>query len=283
MSKRKAKSKDDSQDGSTNLEDTIEAGTLYESQGHERNEMNRQIDTQTKAYVDTIIQATTTSIMENMWQYMDQQLEIQREWSSRCIETINQRFAMLEQTNLIGSGNNNNRPIINSLIVRINPENTHLGVAEFDEVKSVKYKLTSRKFPALSYVSLKPLSDVQGITNKEATTTEQICRWWKLLAFSSFINLQDFVYKNIVDYVKYEGEEAVLQTSESGSISIKKCTHNTAFRDISEWLMVFKAYMEAVLILYENREQELNTYRDHINELCMKYEFTAVMRYDEDR
>ena len=153
------------------------------------------------------------SIMENMRQYMDQQLEVQREWSLRCIETINQRFAQLEQTNLIGNGSNINRPrdneppkpetsrthttqttgtdynteqgegnypstpIINSLITKINSGNTLSRETELDDVKSVKYKITNRKFPALSYVSLKPLSDVQGMTNKEAIATKQIRRW----------------------------------------------------------------------------------------------------------
>ncbi|RIB27620.1 hypothetical protein C2G38_2029197 [Gigaspora rosea] len=41
--------------------------------------------------------------------------------------------------------------------------------------------------------------------------------------------------------------------------------------------------MDAVLVIYEIREQELNMYRDHINELCMRYEFTAVLRYDEEQ
>ncbi|CAG8666099.1 17073_t:CDS:1, partial [Cetraspora pellucida] len=75
MSKRKVKNKNDSQDGSTNSENTIEAGTPHVSQGYETSEINRQMDTQTKAYVEAIIQSLTTSIMENMRQYMDQQLE----------------------------------------------------------------------------------------------------------------------------------------------------------------------------------------------------------------
>ncbi|KAF0533033.1 hypothetical protein F8M41_010733 [Gigaspora margarita] len=189
MSKRKAKSKDDCQDGSTPSEDTIEA--------------------------NAIIRSTATEIMENTRQYMDQQLEIQKEWNERCIETINQRFAQLEQANLLDSRNSSNQasdnepstrqlpnisrthiiqatstegnmepqegnfpstPIINSLITRINSGDSQIGEAGSDDIKSVKYKFTSRRFPALSYLSLKPLSDVQGITNKEAIITEQIHR-----------------------------------------------------------------------------------------------------------
>ncbi|CAG8718002.1 14254_t:CDS:1 [Cetraspora pellucida] len=40
--------------------------------------------------------------------------------------------------------------------------------------------------------------------------------------------------------------------------------------------------MDAVLIIYGNREQELNSYRDHINKLCLQQSFHAVMAYDED-
>ncbi|RIB23858.1 hypothetical protein C2G38_2032377 [Gigaspora rosea] len=73
------------------------------------------------------------------------------------------------------------------------------------------------------------------------------------------------------------------RSADGGAIYIRKRKRNAAFENISEWLLAFKAYMDAVLIIYENREQELNTYKDHINELCMKYEFAAVMRYDEER
>ncbi|CAG8829601.1 1354_t:CDS:1, partial [Dentiscutata erythropus] len=55
-----------------------------------------------------------------------------------------------------GEGNYPSTPIINSLIAKINSGNTLSRETELDDVKSVKYKITNRKFPALSYVSLKP-------------------------------------------------------------------------------------------------------------------------------
>ncbi|CAG8465336.1 7618_t:CDS:2, partial [Dentiscutata heterogama] len=218
------KNKDDSQDGSTNSEDTIE----------------------TNGYTDKSSRGSNNPVISNV---------------------NNRKYVAIHGPATGSNGSNINRPRDNEPLTKQNPEtsriytmqttstdfNTEQGEeTELDDVKSVKYKITNRKFPALSYVSLKPLSDVQGMTNKEAIATEQIRR-------CSFFNLQDFAYKNIVNNVKYEDENTVLQISESGTISIKKRTRNTAFRDISEWLMAFKAYMEAVLILYENREQELNT------------------------
>ncbi|RIB11592.1 hypothetical protein C2G38_2042541 [Gigaspora rosea] len=43
------------------------------------------------------------------------------------------------------------------------------------------------------------------------------------------------------------------------TIAIRKRNHTTRFTDIAEWLLVFKAYVEAILIIYESREQELST------------------------
>lgn len=173
---------------------------------------------------------------------------------------------------------------------------------------SIKYKITTRKFPAIDYTVFKQLLAVQGMNNPKAIETERIRVWWvmnwteaqklikmlpqkpnltnrvwKALAFGSFINLQEFAYKNMVDIVKYMDEDTVLQTSENGIISVKKRPRNNTFQIISEWLLAFKSYMDAVLILYENREQELNTYRDYINELCIKYQFSAVLAYDKNQ
>ncbi|CAG8684688.1 7051_t:CDS:2, partial [Cetraspora pellucida] len=274
------------QDEKATSEDTVEVHASHESQRQDTDKRNIQIDTETKSYLDAIIQSTASAIMENMRQYIDQQLEAQREWNLRCIETINQCFAQLEQTNLIGSVENNrlqegNYPstlIINSLLARINPEYVQLREVELDEVKLVKYKLTNRKFPVLSYMSLKPLSDGQKIIELLPIKPSLPNKTWKLLAFGSFINFQDFAYKNIVNSMKYESKDTVLQTSKSGAISTKKRTRSTSFKDISEWLMAFKAYIESVLMLYKNHEQELNAYCDYINELCMRYDFAAVIR-----
>ncbi|RIB15551.1 hypothetical protein C2G38_2092905 [Gigaspora rosea] len=172
----------------------------------------------------------------------------------------------------------------------------------------IKYKMTTRKFPAIDNMAFKQLPVSQGLNNPKAKETERIRAWWvmnwtegqkliemlpckpsltnrvwKALVFGSFINLQEFAYKNMVDNVKYMEEDTVLQTADNGVISVKKCPRNNTFQNISEWLLAFKSYMDAVLILYENCEQELNTYRDHINELCIKYEFLAVLGYDENR
>ncbi|CAG8722058.1 24795_t:CDS:2 [Gigaspora rosea] len=67
-----------------------------------------------------------------------------------------------------------------------------------------------------------------------------------------------------------------------GTISIKRQSCHTTFVDFSEWLLAFKAYMDAVLVIYGNREHELNSYRDHINELYLKQSFHAITSYDED-
>ncbi|RIB21431.1 hypothetical protein C2G38_2176616 [Gigaspora rosea] len=58
--------------------------------------------------------------------------------------------------------------------------------------------------------------------------------------------------------MKYNDEDHSLQTSKGGVIAIRKSSQ-------------------------PQKEQELNAYRDHINTLCIKQEFSAVAAYDEDR
>ncbi|CAG8771150.1 12712_t:CDS:2 [Cetraspora pellucida] len=170
-------------------------------------------------------------------------------------------------------------PVINNLIMSANLENQNNEM--ISNVGVITYKVTARRFPAINYSIIKNMPTVQGFSNPKAVETEHIQSWWAL-AFGSFMNLHEFIYKNLIDSAKEMNDDTTLETSEGGMISIKKQKCNTTFGNISEWLLAFKAYMDAVLMLYENHEQELNTYRDHINELCIKYEFAAVMEYDED-
>ncbi|CAG8786039.1 15318_t:CDS:2, partial [Cetraspora pellucida] len=127
------------QDESATSGDTVKVSALHKSQRQDADEKNIQIDTETKSYLDT---------------------------------------------NLIGSVENNSQINKNNPSTKQHPEanRTHIIQAtstnssrrcrlrevELDEVKSVKYKLTNRKLLALSYVSLKPLSNIQGMTNKDA-------------------------------------------------------------------------------------------------------------------
>ncbi|CAG8548275.1 16962_t:CDS:2, partial [Cetraspora pellucida] len=155
------KNKNDCQDGSTNSEDTIEAGMPHDSQGHETNEINRQMDTQTKAYVEAIIQSSTNFIgnESNINRLRDNEPPTRQ--NSETSRTYTTYTTGTDYNTEQGKGNYLSTPVINSLIEKINSENTLLRETELDDVKSVKYKITSRKFSALSYVSLKPLSDVQ--------------------------------------------------------------------------------------------------------------------------
>ncbi|CAG8729196.1 2053_t:CDS:1 [Cetraspora pellucida] len=151
--------------------------------------------------------------MQNIQQYMDQQMELQKEWNIRCMKTINQHFIQTStldsevRNNQFGDndpmmtkqypesnqrnipqapniersmgpqeGNYPSTPVINNLIARIDSEISQVEGLGLD-VKSVKYKLTNRKYLVLNYVLLSLISDVQGIFNKKATITEQIHRW----------------------------------------------------------------------------------------------------------
>ncbi|RIB26093.1 hypothetical protein C2G38_2270802 [Gigaspora rosea] len=108
-------------------------------------------------------------------------------------------------------------------------------------------------------------------------------RFWKAIATGNYVDLAEFGYKNLKANMKYNDDEHSLQTSENGIIAVRKCSHPQKFTDIAEWLLAFRAYMEATLIIYDLREQELNAYRDHINTLCVKHKFLAIAAYNEDR
>ncbi|CAG8687204.1 7163_t:CDS:2 [Cetraspora pellucida] len=45
---------------------------------------------------------------------------------------------------------------------------------------------------------------------------------WKAVAFNLFIDLQEFTQKNLINNVKQTNEDMVLQTSEGGTVAIKK-------------------------------------------------------------
>lgn len=106
---------------------------------------------------------------------------------------------------------------------------------------------------------------------------------WKSIAFGAYIDLQEFFHINIKANVKYLSENTPLQVSKGGYISIWKQNIHRKFYDISEQILVFRSYIEAILILCSNRKQVLNYYHNHISTMCTKYEFSAVMSYDKDR
>ncbi|CAG8741951.1 20067_t:CDS:2, partial [Cetraspora pellucida] len=174
-------------------------------------------------------------------------------------------------------------PVLNDLIMKalrvtIQDQNTATTIAP---MSLHLFKPTRHKYPSFDYSKFKGIYDIQGFTNPHAAKTE--IKLWKAIAFGLYTNLQEFSYTNLLDNIKEAEDEPTLQSTEGGTISIKRQLQHTVFNNISEWLLAFKAYMDTVLVIYENREQELNTYQDNINELCLKQSFHAVMSYDEDQ
>ncbi|CAG8791542.1 13198_t:CDS:1, partial [Cetraspora pellucida] len=74
--------------------DTVEAAGSQEIQ--EPSISN--IEIRMRTYVDTAIQTASASLMQSMQQFMNQQAEAQREWSSQLLETVNQRLPHVSQT-----------------------------------------------------------------------------------------------------------------------------------------------------------------------------------------
>lgn len=104
-----------------------------------------------------------------------------------------------------------------------------------------------------------------------------------MITFGAYVNIQEFAYRNMRANAKLHYDDILLQASDRGYITIRKHTLYSKFNDIAKWLIAFGSYMKAILIIYYKREAELNVYRNHISNLCIKYKFTAVMAYNEDR
>ncbi|RIB16279.1 hypothetical protein C2G38_2143173 [Gigaspora rosea] len=173
----------------------------------------------------------TTNVQQpQLLQHQDQE--------ARQTPNVGKNFGQIE-------GNYPPTPTINSLIMKASSETQDNNKQENDG--PVKYKITTRKFSVINYTAFKQLPAVQGLNNPKARETERIRAWWvmnwaegqkliemlpykpsltnrvwKVLALGTFINLQEFAYKNMVDNVKYMEEDMVLQTAENGVISVKK-------------------------------------------------------------
>ncbi|CAG8511296.1 19514_t:CDS:2, partial [Racocetra fulgida] len=146
---------EDSQPGRRILsEKTIESLEPSGSQEQDSQYHEIPLSLQAKAYMDIMIQATVTSMVQSMRQYMDQQFEM-----------INRRFAQLEQANMgsneINSDSQNStstQHIHNRTqeTTRIASSGSNVDINKKQERTScVKLKATLRKFPAIDYSEIK--------------------------------------------------------------------------------------------------------------------------------
>lgn len=183
-------------------------------------------------------------------------------------------------------GNFPSTPILNNMIIDLVSSETSSCTKNELSIKRSK----SHKYPSINYTTLKQLPIVKDFTNPLAASIESKRLWWvsnwlegqkviemlpckpnlssrlwKAIAFSSYVDLQEFAYRNMKAIAKSHHEEILLQASDGGYITIQKRMMYNKFNDIAEWLMAFGSYMEAVLIIYEERESELNFYCNHIS------------------
>ncbi|CAG8763481.1 14769_t:CDS:2, partial [Gigaspora margarita] len=263
-------------------------GTIGARENQETEELTLDIEPRTKLYIDSAIQAATMSLMQQMQQFITQQAETQCEWNAQVLESINQKLVYRELANIneTAQGNYPSTLVINSLLLTSGTEDRAIELAVNNE--TVSYKATGRKFLSFVYTFKDNTQEIQGVINEKAIKTEQIhlClsnKIWKTIALGLFADLQKFAQKNLMNNVKAMNEDTVLQTSEDGVVMIKKQKQSTVIKNISDWLIAFKAYMDTIFTIYGNCKSELNTYRDQINELCTKYKFSTVMAYDENQ
>ncbi|CAG8795871.1 29627_t:CDS:1, partial [Racocetra persica] len=123
MSRRNTRNLAITRNDSTVFNESIETVAMSSSQNQETQSLDMNIDPQTKTYIDAVIQTTTASVMQTMQLYMECQFKSQRDWNTRCMKTINQRFAQLEQMNLQNNRNDSNQS--NSNQNNDNPNNSN--------------------------------------------------------------------------------------------------------------------------------------------------------------
>ncbi|CAG8795035.1 13712_t:CDS:1, partial [Cetraspora pellucida] len=172
--------------------DTVEATGSQEIQEPPMSDIKSRM----RSYVDTAIQAASASLMQNMQQFMNQQAEAQREWSSHLLETVNQRLSNSGQTaqsistqdttsrqftnqlnsqqqatetrreSRTASGNYPPTPIVNNLILQSSLGIQSAEIINYSEMPT--YKMTNRKYPSLNYTFKENASAVQGFINQKA-------------------------------------------------------------------------------------------------------------------
>ncbi|CAG8764771.1 19039_t:CDS:2, partial [Gigaspora rosea] len=99
--------------------------------------------------------------------------------------------------------------------------------------------------------------DKRAKNNRNAFTKANLSnKLYKTVAFGTFVNLQEFMQKSLMNSAINIKNNIALEMFDSSAIYIRKQKYIMGFENILE---------------------------DHINELCMKYEFIAVMKYDENK
>ncbi|KAF0465692.1 hypothetical protein F8M41_026226 [Gigaspora margarita] len=180
--------------------------TIRAVDNQETEDSSLGIEPKTRSYIDSAIQAATTSIMQQMQQmqqFMTQQAETQREWNAQILETINQKLAHKDQPNINDNGQSPNKaqpddnqqratssrtnngstqgnypptPVINSLLLASSMEDQ--GIEPADNSEAIFYATTSRKFPSFVYMFKDNKLSIQGFLNQKAIETERIRLWW---------------------------------------------------------------------------------------------------------
>ncbi|RIB12544.1 hypothetical protein C2G38_2200391 [Gigaspora rosea] len=97
--------------------------------------------------------------------------------------------------------------------------------------------MTWRKYPSIEYVD--NLLPVHGFDNLLATNIKRIrlClpMWlWKAVATGSYMDLHEYVYKNIKEFLKSNDKDHILVAMEDGTIAIRNRNCTTRFADIAE-------------------------------------------------
>ncbi|CAG8625393.1 21086_t:CDS:2 [Gigaspora rosea] len=202
-----------SRNDSTTFESSVETIAVGKNQRNEESMIN--IDPNTRSYIDSTIQASTVSMMQQLQQLLNQQAEAQSRWNAQLLETINQKLTHVNQPNsnndnqlgtnpnniqqennlqrIINLNNNNGAvqgnypptPVNNNLILASGSEDQ--GNEPADKSKTIIYKATGRKFPSFVYTFKNNIQVVQAAVEYRASKLKYMS---KLKAARAIITIE---------------------------------------------------------------------------------------------
>ena len=115
---------------------------------------------------------------------------------------------------------------------------------------------------------------LQLLTDKPAISD----RTWKRLAFGQYIDLAEFLDKELEQAI--EDQEEPLKLTEGGSLKVSR-DRKPKITYLAQWVQAWDRYSEAAIIICETRAGELNNHQRKVIKLCADINFEAVYKWDK--
>jgi hypothetical protein len=111
------------------------------------------------------------------------------------------------------------------------------------------------------------LSDKPGLADKT----------WKKIAFGQYVDISDCLKRETEQVIKED--ESPFRLTDNGLIKIER-ERKVKINNLPLWVQAWERYSEAVLILYETRQNELAHHQSKVIKLCTEFPFDIVSHWD---